>query len=237
MNVGVAVGVAVFVGELVGVFVAVLVGVLVAVGVEVKVFVGVLVGVLVAVFVGVFVGVLVGVAVLVGVLVGVFEGVLVIVLVGVFVRVLVGVGVGGTPLVKQTVTSWSDGVETIVGLLRKASYLRYRKPLNWESEAPLAKKVPEVPSGPTKANGPSELLLAAAWILTSVPAGIEAFQVIVVQNGNAPAAGLASFSPETWVPVPSKTKVRKAASVEIPPPVGIAQVAPEVEEIARAPPP
>jgi hypothetical protein len=66
------------------------------------------------------------------------------------------------------------------------------------------KKVPAVPSGPTKVNGPSLLLLAATWNLTSVPAGVVAANDSVVHVGVLPPTGFASFSEETKVPDEAK---------------------------------
>ena len=70
--------------------------------------------------------------------------------------------------------------------------------MNWLRLAPLdVKKVPAVPSGPTKLNGPALVLLPAIWNLTLVPAGCVAVNDSVVQVGLPPAAGFASFSDET----------------------------------------
>jgi len=77
--------------------------------------------------------------------------------------------------------------------------------LNWFKLAPLVvKKVPAVPSGPTKLNGPEALLLAPTWNLTAVPVGVVAVYESVVQFGVRPAAGFASFSDETNVPEEAK---------------------------------
>ena len=77
--------------------------------------------------------------------------------------------------------------------------------MNWLRLAPLVvKKVPEVPSGPTKVNGPLALLLPATWNLTAVPAGVLALYENVVQVGVRPGAGFASFSDETNVPEGAK---------------------------------
>jgi len=190
----------VFVDVLIGVFVRVLVDVFVGVivGVRVGVFVNALVGVFVALAVGVFVRVFVGVFVGVGVLVGVIVGAPVGVVIG------VGVGVPDTSL-KQTVTSFSVGVTVLSVVLRKAWYLKKRKPLNWASEAPLVvKNVPAVPSGPTKLNGPFALVLPATWNFKPVPAGVFAVQESVVQCAELPGFGFASFSDETSVPVDEK---------------------------------
>src|SRR5438445_9128820 len=53
---------------------------------------------------------------------------------------------------KQTVTSLSVGVFDATEVLSTARYFRYRLPLNCASEAPLAKNVAPVPSGPTNVN-------------------------------------------------------------------------------------
>jgi hypothetical protein len=187
-------------GVMVGVFVGVLIGVLVGVslGVFVGVSVGVFVGVFVGVSVGVSVGVFVGVSVAVGVPVGVFVGV------SVAVGVSVGVGVFSTS-VKQTVTSFKVGVTLLSVVLRYALYLRYRKPLNWLSDALLVVKyVALVVSGPTKLNGPFESLLPAAWNITVVPLGVLAVHDSVVQFGVLPTVGFASFSEETKLPDEAK---------------------------------
>ena len=77
--------------------------------------------------------------------------------------------------------------------------------MNWLRLAPLeVKKVADVPSGPTKENGPAALLLAATWNLTAVPVGVVAAYVSVVQVGVRPAAGFASFSDEVNVPEDGK---------------------------------
>ena len=67
----------------------------------------------------------------------------------------------GVPSLKQAVTSCKLGVIELLLVVSNALYFRYRNPSNCESEAPLVKKVAAVPSGPTKLNGPSMLLLAA----------------------------------------------------------------------------
>ena len=64
----------------------------------------------------------------------------------------------------------------------------------------MVKKVAGVLSGPTKLKAPSALLWPATWNLTVVPAGVEAFQEIVVHVGVLPPIGLASFAVETKVP-------------------------------------
>src|SRR5262245_18148214 len=91
------------------------------------------------------------------------------------------------------VTSLSTGVAFGSVVSRSALYFRYRIPLNCASESPLEKNEVAVPSGPTKVNGPVELLLAAAWNLTLEPAGADAVHPIESQVGVAPAAGFASF--------------------------------------------
>jgi hypothetical protein len=75
-------------------------------------------------------------------------------------------------------------------------------PLNCASEAPLVvKNVAAVPSGPTKAKGPEALLLAAAWNLTLVFAGVVAVQESVVQLAEEPTAAPLSFVVDVSVPV------------------------------------
>jgi hypothetical protein len=61
------------------------------------------------------------------------------------------------------------------------------------------KKVLDVPSGPTKVNGPYWLLLPATWNLTAVFAGVVAVNESVVHVGVLPA-GFASFNEDTNVP-------------------------------------
>ena len=113
----------------------------------------------------------------------------------------VGVGVGATPLLKQTDTSFSVGVTLLFVVLRYALYLRKRKPLNWLSDAPLmVKNVAVVPSGPTKLNGPLTLLLPAAWNLSVVFAGTLPVQDNVVHVAEKLAAGFASFRDEIRSP-------------------------------------
>ena len=72
--------------------------------------------------------------------------------------------------------------------------------MNCASDPPLLKNVAEVPSGPTKLNGPAALLLAAAWNFSVVLAGVDAVQEMVVQFGVVPGAGFESFVDETRVP-------------------------------------
>src|SRR5438445_4512042 len=105
---------------------------------------------------------------------------------------------------KHTVTSLSAGVFDGLVVVSDALYLRYRWPLNCASEPPLLKKVPVVPSGPTKTNFPLALSLAATWNLMSVPAGVVAVQDSVRQFTAAPGAGLASLADDTNVPEPTK---------------------------------
>ncbi len=57
-----------------------------------------------------------------------------------------------------------------------------------------------MPSGPTKLNGPLIVLLAAAWNLMEVFAGVEAVQERVVQVGTRPDAGFASLAEEMKLP-------------------------------------
>jgi hypothetical protein len=112
-------------------------------------------------------------------------------------------------VVKQIVASFRVGVTLVSVVLRYDLYLRYRNPLNWLSEAPLrVNKVAPVPSGPTKVNGPSTLLLAAAWNLTVVFGGVFAVHENVVQEGEAPVAGFASFDDETKSPLELKVPFR-----------------------------
>ena len=74
-------------------------------------------------------------------------------------------------------------------------------PLNCASEAPLVvKKVAAVPSGPTKLNGPAALLLAAAWNLSVVFAGVVAVQESVVQVAEEPVTEPLSLVDETKLP-------------------------------------
>ena len=61
-----------------------------------------------------------------------------------------------------------------------------------------------MPSGPTKMNGPEAELLAATWNLTLVPAGVTGVKLNVVHVAELPAAGFASLSDETNVPVGAK---------------------------------
>ena len=80
----------------------------------------------------------------------------------------------------------------------------------------MVKKVALVPSGPTKLKGPEELLLAAAWNLTVVFAGVDAVHDSVVQVVVAPATTLLSLSedarfPDGWYVV-GVMKVWKAQS-------------------------
>jgi len=112
-------------------------------------------------------------------------------------------------VVKQIVTSFTVGVTLVSVVLRYDLYLRYRNPLNWLSEAPLrVKNVAPVPSGPTKVNGPSTLLLAATWNFTVVFEGVFAVHDSVVHDGTAPVAGFASFDDETKSPLESKEPFR-----------------------------
>jgi hypothetical protein len=55
------------------------------------------------------------------------------------------------------------------------------------------KKVPAVPSGPTKLNGPLGLFEPASWNCRAVFAGVVAFQENVDQIDVRPPAGLLSF--------------------------------------------
>ena len=57
-----------------------------------------------------------------------------------------------------------------------------------------------VPSGPTKLNGPDELLLPAAWNFSVVLAGVVPVHDKVVQFGVAPIAGLLSLTEEVKSP-------------------------------------
>jgi hypothetical protein len=100
----------------------------------------------------------------------------------------------------------------------------------------LVKKVPAVPSGPTKLKTPAALLLAAAWNRRVVLAGAVPFHDSVVQLGVKPTAGLASFAPETSSPDAAKPAfmyVLKPMSVEGFP---TAQDAPLLPEVERRPP-
>ncbi len=110
-------------------------------------------------------------------------------------------------------------------------------PLNCVSDPPLVKKVPAVPSGPTKLNGPDTLLLAAAWNWMAVLAGVEAVQESVVQCTVAPLAGLASFSEETKVPGDTKPVCMKILKPRSRPPlvVSAVQVVPLLPEVTRWP--
>src|SRR4051812_31232140 len=98
---------------------------------------------------------------------------------------------------RQIVTSLSVGVTVLTVVERRALYWRYRFPLNWESEAPLVvKKVPDVPSGPTKLKGPEALLLAATWKRRVVFAGVVAVQESVVHVADEPVTAPLSFVDE-----------------------------------------
>src|SRR6185295_17475659 len=79
-------------------------------------------------------------------------------------------------------------------------------PLNCEIEAPLTvKNVAAVPSGPTKLNGPVELLLPAAWNRKVVFAGKATLvQESVVHSAEKPAAGFASLRDEIRFPEVTK---------------------------------
>ena len=74
-------------------------------------------------------------------------------------------------------------------VLRKAVYLRKRLLLKGvpvtvvKSAGLVVKKVAEVPSGPTKLNGPPELVLAAAWNFRVVFVGVAPVHDRVVQFG------------------------------------------------------
>ena len=73
--------------------------------------------------------------------------------------------------------------------------------MNWLNEAPVVvKNVADVPSGPTKENGPLLLLLPAAWNLIAVFAGTLAVHDNVVHVAENPPAGFASFKDETRSP-------------------------------------
>ena len=75
--------------------------------------------------------------------------------------------------------------------------------MNCASDAPLVvKNVDPVPSGPTKLNGPPDELLAAAWNLTDVEAGMTDVQESVLHDGVAPVTGALSFTLETRLPEP-----------------------------------
>ena len=101
----------------------------------------------------------------------------------------------------------------------------------------MVKKVPAVPSGPTKLNGPALLLLAATWNLTLVPAGCVALNVSVVQVGLRPAAGFASFTEETNVPEEAKPGLMYVMKLRSRPPtvVSAAQLAPLVDDVTNCP--
>jgi hypothetical protein len=64
--------------------------------------------------------------------------------------------------------------------------------------------VAAVPSGPRKLKGPEAELLAAAWNLTAVPAGVVAVQESAPQRWRAGADGLESFSAEVSSPEAAK---------------------------------
>jgi hypothetical protein len=81
--------------------------------------------------------------------------------------------------------------------------------LNWLSDAPLiVKKVPAVPSGPTKLNSPNALLLPAAWNLSVVFAGILAVHDSVVHVAENPVGGFASLIEEIREPEDTKPAFR-----------------------------
>jgi hypothetical protein len=60
--------------------------------------------------------------------------------------------------------------------------------------------VDPVPSGPTNEKGPYCESLAAAWNFSDVFAGVDVVHVNVVQVGELPLAGFASFSDEIKSP-------------------------------------
>src|SRR4051812_31898178 len=100
-------------------------------------------------------------------------------------------------LAKQIVTSRIVGVTLPFVVVNSAWYFRKRFPLNCANDVPLlVKNVAAVPSGPTKLNGPSGLLLAAAWNFSAVPAGTSAFHARLPHVAEADA-GLASFTDDT----------------------------------------
>ena len=147
---------------------------------------------------------------------------------------------GGGTSSKQTVTSFSVGVIVLSVVAKNARYCRYRKPLNWLSEAPLVvKNVAAVLSGPTKLKGPVGELLAATWNWSVVLAGTEAVQESVVQSGVNVGAGLLSLSDEMRSPdaeYPMFRWILKPASVLTPPVNGIDHTVPLVAPLTRVPP-
>jgi hypothetical protein len=72
--------------------------------------------------------------------------------------------------------------------------------LNWLRESPLLKYVDDVPSGPTKLNGPLISLLPATWSLTLVLAEVAAFHEIVPQIVVLGSIGFESLAPDTKLP-------------------------------------
>ena len=64
----------------------------------------------------------------------------------------------------------------------------------------MVKKVPAVPSGPTKLNGPLGLFEPASWNCSEVFAGTVAFQENVDQIGVKPPEGLESLEDEKKLP-------------------------------------
>ena len=110
--------------------------------------------------------------------------------------------------------------------------------MNWLRLAPLeVKKVADVPSGPTKENGPAALLLAATWNLTAVPVGVVAAYVSVVQVGVRPAAGFASFSDEVNVPEGAKPGLMYVTKLRSRPPtvVSAVQLVPLLADVTNWP--